>query len=74
VGHLAARLTKNEALIGIHEAEAAAAHIARQRQVVRVGVLAAERELEAAFAVAIAVAGALVAARPGKHGDDLPPE
>jgi hypothetical protein len=71
VGHGAGGLHQDEALLRLDHIHAAAALLARQRLPVEVGVLPAQRKFETALAVAVAVAGAHVAARFRHDGHHL---
>ena len=67
-------LEQREAFLGFDEVHPPPALLPRERQPVEIGVLPAQRELEAALAVRIAVAAARVASRLAQHRHDIAPE
>src|SRR5207302_2717852 len=68
VSDLCRGLEKNETLVRFFGIGAATIHVARERVVIPVRVLAAQRKLEAGFAIRIAVTLAGVATGLGEHG------
>ena len=71
VGQLVAALGEDQAARGLEQVDPPAGDVAAERGVVEVGILAAQRQLEAAFAGGVAMAGAQVAAGLGKRRHDV---
>ena len=69
--HPARRLQEKQARIGRRRIDASAAEIVGEDEEVEGRILAAERELHAAFAGQVAVTGSLVATGPSEDGPDI---
>src|SRR5262249_61716440 len=68
VRQLRGGLEEDEALLRVLRVYASGEHVARERPVIELGVLAAKRQFEAGFAVLISVARPGVATGLGEHG------
>ena len=74
VGYVAERLLQHQGIVDIHPVEPASAEIVDQRLVVDLGIVSAQRQLEAILALGRAVTGALVATGPCQDGFDFADE